>query len=231
MGCAVGVMLCCKGGGGAAERVFGADISRMRDEDLDGNIPKVLKHSAEYVRKNGMSTQGIFRRSANQSKLKEVKVLYNNGETVDFNKFGGAHMAANVMKTFLRDLRAPLMGFSIYPIVMKMTGDGNLKDRIAACQSLFATHLPGRNLTILRALVMFLNEVSTQSASNGMTGSNVAIVFGPNLFWAKGAGPASGKVPSVDEMNKVSAFTQFIFENSKALFQNLQKDGYVEETL
>ena len=73
-------------------------------------------------------------------------------------------------------------------------------------------------MTILRALVVFLGDVVKHSDNNGMTGSNVAIVFGPNLFWGKGAGPTSGKIPSVEEMNKVSAFTQFMFDNSEELF-------------
>lgn len=224
-------MFCCSHGGDAPERVFGADIKSMAAEDMSDNVPKVLKETAAYVREYGMTKEGIFRRSANHQKLKEVKAMYNNGDAVDFNKMGGVHMAANVMKTFLRDLRIPLMGFSIYPTIMKISSDGNLNDRIAACQSIFTSHIPGRNLTILRALVFFLNEVSTQSASNGMTGSNVAIVFGPNLLWAKGSGPGSTKVPSVEEMNKVAAFTQFMFDNSKALFHNMNADGYDEQVL
>lgn len=226
-------MFCCKGDGGdRPERVFGADIAQMLPADLHENfVPLVLKEAAAFVRKNGMTTQGIFRRSANQSKLKEVKALYNSGEAVDFDKLGGVHMAANVMKTFLRDLRIPLMGFSIYPVVMKIKNEGNISDRIAACQMLLKTHLKDRNLVILRALVNFLMEVTSQSASNGMTGSNVAIVFGPNLFWAKGAGPTSGKVPTVDEMNKVSAFTQFLFDNSQELFSGMTVDGYTDRTL
>jgi hypothetical protein len=42
---------------------------------------------------------------------------------------------------------------------------------------------------------MFLSEVCEQSGKNGMTVSNVAIVFSPNLCWAKGSGPTSGKIP------------------------------------
>lgn len=226
-------MLCCKGDGSdKRQRVFGADVALMLPEDLHGNfVPKVLKETAAFVRAHGMTTQGIFRRSANQAKLKEVKLLYNSGELVDFDSFGGVHMAANVMKTFLRDLRVPLMGFSIYPIVMKFSSEGNLKDRIVACQTLLKTYLKDRNLVILRCLVNFLLEVTAQSASNGMTGSNVAIVFGPNLFWAKGAGPTSGKVPTVDEMNKVSEFTQFLFDNSVELFAGMMVEGYIDKTL
>lgn len=226
-------MNCCKGGDGgdAPERVFGAEIARMLPADLNGDIPKVLKECAAFVRSNGMTTQGIFRRSANASKLKEVKIKYNTGESVDFEKEGGVHLAANVIKTFLRDLRIPLMGFSIYPIILKTDSSGNLGERVAGCRDLFTTHLPGRNLTILRALVVFLGEVTKQADNNGMTGSNVAIVFGPNLFWGKGAGPTSGKIPSVEEMNKVSAFTQFMFDNSEELFTNMSAAGYSEATL
>jgi len=221
----------CSGSKAEADRVFGAVIEQMQDLDLDKNIPKVLIESATFLRKTGLATQGLFRRAANAQKMKVVKEKYNQGHAVKFEEFGGVHMAANVMKSFLRDLREPLMTTQMYPVMLKFTTTGDVDAACQTCHEHLRAHLPARSLTVLRALVMFLMEVVAEEAENGMNCSNVAIVFGPNLFWGKGAGPTSTKVPSVDEMSKISTFTQFMLENSQQIFNGLEKAGYQQRLL
>jgi hypothetical protein len=163
------------------------------------------------------------------------------------HRLGGIHQAANAIKTFLRDLREPLLTHELYKRVLRFepgddqaAGEREVRNMIltipvrcpAGCApcNLPMIHLDTvasphqlsdhaglvrmtvvrsadligargppavqpRHLSTLRALVMFLTEVIEQSDKNGMTVSNVAIVFSPNLCWAKGAGPASGKIP------------------------------------
>ena len=48
-------------GDAGLERVFGAKLSKMREEDLgEGGVPLVLKHSATFIRENGLGTEGEF---------------------------------------------------------------------------------------------------------------------------------------------------------------------------
>lgn len=224
---------CCRGGGGAdePERVFGADLSRMRAEDLgEAEVPRVLRDCAKYIREHGMEKEGIFRRAGSSVKMKELKQIYNNGGVVELSEYGGHHQAANVIKTFFRELRQPIMTFALYPLILKFSDD-NDDAKLRRVREMLMQHLPPRNLTVLRALVMFLMEVTGHADKNGMTGSNVAIVFGPNLFWAKGAGPNSGKIPTVAEVTKISNFTQFMFENSAKIFHEISVPGYIETVL
>eukprot|EP00040_Diaphanoeca_grandis_P022032 m.117904 g.117904 ORF g.117904 m.117904 type:complete len:228 (-) comp28615_c1_seq3:116-799(-) len=227
-------MLCC---GGSKKpptptaKVFGAVIEQMQANELDGNIPRVLKESATFLRSSGLATQGLFRRAAHAQKMKTVKEKYNQGENVNFEEFGGVHMAANVMKSFLRDLQEPLMTTQFYPILLKFVTTDDVGQASQKCRQHLTSLLPGRNLTVLRALMLFLMEVVAEEENNGMNCSNVAIVFGPNLFWGKGAGPSSTKVPSVDEMSKISTFTQFMLENSQQIFASLEAPGYDEALL
>lgn len=225
-------MLCCKkdDADSGLERVFGAKIMKMRDDDLGAEgVPRILRQCATFLRENGLGTQGIFRRPGNAVKMKELKALSNQGQNVDLAKLGGIHQAANAMKTFFRDLREPLLTHELYKRILRFQ-PANQAEGEREMRNLILS-IPPRHLTVLRALVMFLMEVVEQSDKNSMTVSNVAIVFSPNLCWAKGAGPNSGKISSVTDMKSVRDFTEFMLQNCGSIFAGLVMDGYTETTL
>jgi UDP-N-acetyl-D-mannosaminuronate dehydrogenase len=72
-------MSCCKGGGddGAGERVFGAIIKSMDGPDIDEDeVPMLVTETIAYLKSKGLDSsqaQGIFRKSANAVKLREIK--------------------------------------------------------------------------------------------------------------------------------------------------------------
>lgn len=59
-----------------------------------------------------LETEGLFRRSASVQLVKELQSKYNHGQPVDFH--GDVHLAAVLLKTFLRELEEPLMTFDLY---------------------------------------------------------------------------------------------------------------------
>lgn len=59
-----------------------------------------------------LETEGIFRRSANVAVIKELQNRCNQGLPVDFQ--GDPHIAAVLLKTFLRELDEPLMTYELY---------------------------------------------------------------------------------------------------------------------
>ncbi|KAG8222334.1 hypothetical protein J437_LFUL001877 [Ladona fulva] len=73
-----------------------------------------------------LETEGLFRRSANVSLVKEVQGRVNRGEVINFETeaarisagpHGGGdvvHLAAVLLKTFLRELEEPIMTFDLY---------------------------------------------------------------------------------------------------------------------
>lgn len=63
-----------------------------------------------------MQTEGLFRRSANMKTVKDVQELLNSGEEVNFDDFGeqSVHVAAVILKTFLRELEEPLLTFALF---------------------------------------------------------------------------------------------------------------------
>lgn len=73
-------------------------------------IPPVLRDSVEYLSKTeGLETCGIFRVSPSAIDLKKAVETANSGGKVDFG--GDYHLAAALVKAFLRDLPEPILTF------------------------------------------------------------------------------------------------------------------------
>lgn len=63
-----------------------------------------------------METEGIFRRSANVSKVRALKDLANHGQRVTFED---PYQAAALLKKFLRELKEPLLTFELYDEIVQ----------------------------------------------------------------------------------------------------------------
>lgn len=72
--------------------------------------------------------------------------------------------------------------------------------------------LPVENYELLKYLTEFLVKVMECKDLNKMTSSNLAIVFGPNLVWAK------HNQMSLDEIGPINAFFDFVLLNHKDIY-------------
>ena len=68
-----------------------------------------------------LETEGLFRRSASIAVVREVQFRINTGEVIDFQKEfpGDFHLAAVILKTFLRELKEPLMTFELFDEIVR----------------------------------------------------------------------------------------------------------------
>lgn len=64
-----------------------------------------------------LETEGLFRRSANVTTIRELQDQVNKGETISFG--GDPHVAAVMLKTFLRELEEPLLTFDLYDEIIQ----------------------------------------------------------------------------------------------------------------
>ncbi|XP_067902049.1 rho GTPase-activating protein 1 [Heterodontus francisci] len=190
---------------------FGISLPALREKDPDHKaIPLVMEQSAAYIKKHGLNKEGIFRRSANMYLVKEVLDKYNNGVAVDFEMYKDVHLAAVMLKTFLRELPEPLLTYNLYNQVIsfgKVAGSKQIETIAEMIGS-----LPEDNYTVLYYLVEFLGMIADHSELNKMTASNLALVFGPALLWAKDA------AISLNAINPINSFTQVLFENYPEIF-------------
>ncbi|CAH2307487.1 rho GTPase-activating 17 isoform X1 [Pelobates cultripes] len=135
----------------------------------------------------GMKEEGLFRIAAGASKLKKLKAALDCSSSQLDEFYSDPHAVAGALKSYLRELPEPLMTFNLYDEWIKA---GTMLDHDSKMQSLWCIcqKLPKPNLENFRYLVKFLAKLSHSSDINKMTPSNIAIVLGPNLLWAKHEG-------------------------------------------
>ncbi|XP_069920672.1 rho GTPase-activating protein 17 isoform X5 [Oryctolagus cuniculus] len=135
----------------------------------------------------GMKEEGLFRIGAGASKLKKLKAALDCSTSHLDEFYSDPHAVAGALKSYLRELPEPLMTFNLYEewtqVASVQDQDKKLQDLWRTCQK-----LPPQNFVNFRYLIKFLARLAQTSDVNKMTPSNIAIVLGPNLLWAKNEG-------------------------------------------
>ncbi|XP_076856420.1 rho GTPase-activating protein 17a isoform X2 [Brachyhypopomus gauderio] len=135
----------------------------------------------------GMKEEGLFRIAAGASKLKKLKAALDCSTSQLEEFYSDPHAVAGALKSYLRELPEPLMTYELYDEWIQAS---NVPDPDKRLQALWVTcdQLPKNNKANFRYLVKFLAKLAQESEVNKMSPSNIAIVLGPNLLWAKTEG-------------------------------------------
>ncbi|KAJ8340506.1 hypothetical protein SKAU_G00351390 [Synaphobranchus kaupii] len=165
---------------------FGVALSVLKERSADNaSVPLVMRETTGFLEQHGMKTEGIFRRSANVTLVKNIQHKYNSGETVNFSEQGDIHLAAIILKKFLRELPEPLLTYRLYNGIVNFHNVES-SSQVSEIQDMLKT-LPEENYSSLKFLIQFLVQVSAQCEVNKMNNNNLAVVFGPNLLWGRDA--------------------------------------------
>ncbi|CAF0829049.1 unnamed protein product [Adineta ricciae] len=192
---------------------FHVSLQHVLDNEPGETVPLVLRQTTEYIKNNGLNEPGIFRRAALVSLIKQVQEKYNEGQPVLFEQYGDVHLAACVLKTFLRDLSEPLLTYGLYPEILGLSGTLKRHDQIDVIRDLLNVKLPTQNYIVLKYLIEFLNLVANYSDTNLMTTSNLSIVFGPNLAWSEG-----DQMNTLANYSLINTFTEILIARYTELF-------------
>ncbi|XP_056128079.1 rho GTPase-activating protein 17b isoform X3 [Rhinichthys klamathensis goyatoka] len=135
----------------------------------------------------GMQEEGLFRIAAGASKLKKLKAALDCSTSQLEEFYSDPHAVAGALKSYLRELPEPLMSYQLYEEWIQAS---NISDSDKRLQALWVVcdMLPKPNKNNFRYLVKFLAKLALESDVNKMTASNISIVLGPNLLWAKTEG-------------------------------------------
>lgn len=176
---------------------------------------------------SALEIEGLFRRSPNVAKIKLLKDSANQGLPVTFDD---PHSAAVLLKTFLRELKEPLLTFDLYDKIVKFQSmhqhskiepqslwllplsGWSKEDVMKQVPKLLLEEIPKDNYDLLKYLIRFLSKVMERADLNKMTAPNLAIVFGPNLIWSE-------SVPlSLRDIGPINMFTQYLLQHHNDLF-------------
>ena len=64
----------------------------------------------------------IFRRSANAKAVRELQTKIDSGENIEFEQ-SDVHIAAVLLKTFLRELSAPVLTYQLFDSILHFSGN------------------------------------------------------------------------------------------------------------
>ncbi|KAJ7506835.1 CDC42 rho GTPase-activating protein [Mycena galericulata] len=176
--------------------IFGVPLEDLMGFDGEkGGIPRVVRDAIQFIRESGMEEEGLFRRSPNSVLLRAAQDAYDRGNVVSLDTFGDPHLAAVLLKKYLRDLPEPIIPESLYPVVRRCpmpSPSGNdpssVERDIASVTYIRDVLLPQLPLCVyilLSHVLLLMHEVSLRSASNRMDAHNLAVVLCPNLVASK----------------------------------------------
>lgn len=189
---------------------FGVSLQFIKDNNDGEVIPPVVSQCVRFLSQpDALETEGIFRRSSNITLLREYQSKLNQGQEVDFS--GDVHLAAVLLKTFLRELEEPLMTFDLYDEIVQFQSISK-DERLRHVSLLIREKLPEDNYHILKFIVQFLAKVMDRCDLNKMTSSNLAVVFGPNLVWS------DTTQLSLSAIGPINMFVDFILTNHEQIF-------------
>ncbi|PWA16158.1 hypothetical protein CCH79_00019438 [Gambusia affinis] len=159
------------------------------------------QNRVQRIRMDGWNrVLGLFRIAAGASKLKKLKAALDCSTSQLEEFYSDPHAVAGALKSYLRELPDPLMTSQLYDEWIQASRQGAqlpaadtqdlVSDPDKRLQALWLVcdKLPKNNRNNLRYLVKFLARLAQDSETNKMTPSNMAIVLGPNLLWAKTEG-------------------------------------------
>uniref|UniRef100_H3DAG3 Rho GTPase activating protein 1 n=1 Tax=Tetraodon nigroviridis TaxID=99883 RepID=H3DAG3_TETNG len=191
-------------------QVFGVSLQLLRHRSSDDDcVPVVMRDTICFLSEQGLEIEGIFRRSANVTLVKEIQHRYNSGETVQFSETEDVHLAAVILKTFLRELPEPLLTYKLYNDIVNFSSVPS-DSQVTAMKALVES-LPEENYESLRYLITFLVQVSDNSERNKMTNSNLAVVF-PNLLWGQ------DNAMTLSAIGPINNFTRTLLDQHHLVF-------------
>ncbi|RMC17505.1 hypothetical protein DUI87_05167 [Hirundo rustica rustica] len=159
-----------------------ADYHRKALAVIEKVLPEIQAHQDKWTEKPAFGTplEEHLKRSGREIAVPIEACVMMLLET-------GMREEVGALKSYLRELPEPLMTYSLYE---EWTQAANIQDQDKKLQELWriCNRLPEPYRVNFRYLIKFLAKLAQNSDVNKMTPSNIAIVLGPNLLWAKNEG-------------------------------------------
>ncbi|XP_063167637.1 rho GTPase-activating protein 25 isoform X2 [Candoia aspera] len=155
-------------------------------------VPILVEKCAEFIRKNGLNEEGIFRLPGQDNLVKKLRDAFDAGERPSFDQDTDVHTVASLLKLYLRELPEPVIPWPQYEGFL-LCGQLLTSDEDKGHPQLVKqlAHLPQDNHNLLSYICRFLHEVQQNSVTNKMNVENLATVFGVNLIRPKMEDPVT----------------------------------------
>lgn len=129
------------------------------------------------------ATLGLFRLSGQQSVLDAVIKQVNMGNKVEVEQLA-PHDVSGIFKVWIRMLPSPVIPGGLLNDFLDTNKIDDVEERKKALRELIYGKIPTEHEKVLNFILFVLAEVAKHSAQNMMSADNLALIFGPALFFA-----------------------------------------------
>lgn len=152
-------------------------MSAQRYQFPELKIPRIFETILQALnRENAYEVEGLFRVNCDFNLLNRTVDLLNRGNFILADN--SAHVHANVLKKWLRELKDPLIPLNMYPLDREFEdSDDKLKMYLS-----FMSALPETNRLILLDLLKFLRLLIQHEKKSMMSAENVSVCLTPNVL-------------------------------------------------
>ncbi|XP_049848554.1 uncharacterized protein LOC126315345 [Schistocerca gregaria] len=161
-----------------ASKMFSRPLKEVCESE-GRRVPAIVVACCEYLRANGVKTQGIFRVSPTKDDLDELRM------SVDqrYVKFEdeSPHLVAGLLKLYLRELPSPLFEHHDLGGFLKIVEVEDKKEQVALLKK-YLSELPLSNYKSMQHIIRLCVEIAENSDVNKMTAQNLSVILAPNFF-------------------------------------------------
>lgn len=193
----------------------------MPPEAFHGKIPFIVTDLiAELKRRNCEKVEGIFRLNGSDTRINQLIAEMDKGRIQDWDKYNkpeDIHVISTALKRYFGRMaeKEPLATHEYYACFIGAMESINADPKSKPVLNTLTGLLPKIRRLTMGYLCKFLYDISTNSAENKMTPSNLAICFAPNILTSTDV-PPDLALQQQQEANKVFAILiedyQMVFE-------------------
>ncbi|CAD5215403.1 unnamed protein product [Bursaphelenchus xylophilus] len=148
---------------------FDVSLEFILNHNPDCDIPPIVTDILDFLYEHGLDVEGIFRRSAEISTIRNLQNRINKGEKIDFlndpeykGRIQKAVIDASVLlKTFFRSMGEPVITNNLYGEVVRISNVE--KEKKTEAIKAFVKKLPRENFVLLKVVSKFLTKVAENS--------------------------------------------------------------------
>lgn len=166
--------------------VIGAPLEQLMGQQGERGIPQLVQDSVNCIRSLGLDAEGLFRRPPSLATLKVLSEAYDRGHPVKISDYPDApHLAASLLKLFLRELPVPVFPSSLYPVILAcpsiQPNSSNL-EVMAYIQEKLIDQLSAPAVKLLSYVLSLCHDIASHAAENKMDAHNLATCLTPTLL-------------------------------------------------
>ena len=162
-------------------------IDVMQRNNETEKYPKKIKSLVDYLMKHGPGLEGIFRKTASVSQVKELSNKLDSGEEISLdNSFENyINTIASLFKLYIRELPDPLLTWELYDQFLNVSKEIKEEEKKIFSYSKLLTEIPFFNRGLLFDLMTLCNKINDNNKVNLMNFKNLAVIFGICLLTTK----------------------------------------------